>query len=407
MRAFEDLRVIDATHVLAGPFAAYQMAVLGADVIKVERPGDPDQVRLQGSDRDLSKAQMGTTYLAQGANKRSVAIDLTTPGGRRVMRALLRTADVFVENYRPGALAAHGLGYAEIAKINPRIVYCSVSAFGQTGPRGTETGYDFVFQAVAGLMSLTGTPETGPLRTGAPVVDYATGYMAAYAISAALFHRERTGRGQHIDLAMFDATLMLMSTHVTGLTAGGMAPHPEGNRFNVAGVGAYQTADGLLMLGAANMRQQRRLWQALDRPDMVKTRHADRIDAHAEEAAVLRTVMMSRSASYWEAFLRDHGVPAGKVRPMDEALRDPQLASRGVLQPVARPLGRGGTYDVPVAPFLMSEGNPSVETPPPVPGQHSREILAGAGFDPAQIAELIREGAIVEGEPVTAGLSES
>lgn len=396
MRPFETLRVIDATHVLAGPFAAYQMAVLGADVIKIDRPGDPDQVRLQGPDRELSDAGMGTTYLAQGANKRSAALDLKTAGGQEALRALLATADVFVENYRPGALAALGLGYDDIARINPRLVYCSVSAFGQHGPRGTETGYDFVFQAVAGLMTLTGTDATGPLRTGAPVVDYATGYMTAFAISAALFHRERTGRGQHIDLAMFDATLMLMSTHVAALTAGGKAPHPEGNRFNVAGVGAYDTADGLLMLGAANMRQQQRLWQALSRPDMIKATHAERIDAHAAEAAVLREAMRTRTASEWEAYLREHGVPAGKVRAMEDAVADPQLSYRGVLQTLPQPLGRAGDYRVPVAPFLMSEGNPSVETPPPYLGQHTEQILSEAGFDAARIAALIAEGAAVQ-----------
>ncbi|AQZ49814.1 CaiB/BaiF CoA transferase family protein [Martelella mediterranea] len=396
MMPFERLRVIDATHVLAGPFAAYQMAVMGADVIKIDRPGDPDQVRLQGPDRELSAAGMGTTYLAQGANKRSAALDLKTAGGQEALKALLKDADVFIENYRPGALAALGLGYQDIARINPRIVYCSVSAFGQTGPRGPETGYDFVFQAVAGLMALTGTEESGPLRAGAPVVDYATGYMTAFAITAALYHRERTGRGQHIDLAMFDATLMLMSTHVTALTAGGKPPHPEGNRFNVAGVGAYDTADGLLMLGAANMRQQKRLWLALGRPDMVKTAHADRIDAHAEEAAVLREAMLTRTASDWEAFFRHHGVPAGKVRPMEEALADPQLNHRGVLQPLPQPLGRAGEYRVPVAPFLMSESNPTVRSPPPALGQHTREVLAEAGIDDGRIAALISEGAAVQ-----------
>ncbi|WP_180901657.1 CaiB/BaiF CoA transferase family protein [Martelella soudanensis] len=396
MSPFEKLRVIDATHVLAGPFAAYQMAVMGADVIKIDRPGDPDQVRLQGPDRELSAAEMGTTYLAQGANKRSAALDLKTDGGQEALKALLKDADVFIENYRPGALASLGLGYEEIARINPRLVYCSVSAFGQTGPRGPETGYDFVFQAVAGLMALTGTGETGPLKTGAPVVDYATGYMTAFAITAALYHRERTGRGQHIDLAMFDATLMLMSTHITALTAAGKSPHPEGNRFNVAGVGAYDTADGLLMLGAANMRQQKRLWLALDRPDMVKTAHADRIEAHAAEAAVLRDMMLTRTASDWEAFLREHGVPAGKVRSMDEALADPQLDHRGVLQSLPQPLGRPGEYRVPVAPFLMSDGNPRVKTPPPALGQHTEEILAEAGFDADRIAALIAGGAAVQ-----------
>lgn len=399
MRPFETLRVIDATHVLAGPFAAYQMAVMGADVVKIDRPGDPDQVRLQGPDRELGAAEMGTTYLAQGANKRSVALDLKTKGGQEALKALLKDADVFVENYRPGALAALGLGYDAVSQINPRIVYCSVSAFGQHGPRGTETGYDFVFQAVAGLMALTGTDATGPLKTGAPVVDYATGYMTAFAIASALFLRERTQRGQHIDLAMFDATLMLMSTHVTALTAAGKKPHPEGNTFNVAGVGAYETADGLLMLGAANMRQQKRLWEALGRPEMVKSTHAARIAAHAEEAAILRAEMRTRTATEWEGFLRDHGVPAGKVRPLHEALEDPQLAFRGVLQPAPKPLGRAGTYLVPVAPFLMSDGSPHLDRPAPRVGEHTRAVLAEAGYSAAHIDRLIRDGAAVQHQP--------
>lgn len=158
-RAFEGLRVIDATHVLAGPFASYQLAVLGADVIKIDRPDDPDQVRIQGPDRTLNADAMGTTYLAQGANKRSIALDLKTEVDRAVLRKLLETADVFVQNFRPGALEALGLGYDEISALNPRLVYCSVSAFGHTGPRRQETGYDNVFQAISGLMAATGTPE--------------------------------------------------------------------------------------------------------------------------------------------------------------------------------------------------------------------------------------------------------
>lgn len=392
-RAFEGLKVIDATHVLAGPFAAYQMAVLGADVIKIDRPDDPDQVRQQGPDKALNAASMGTTYLAQGANKRSLALDLKTPGGQAVLKRLLKDADVFVQNYRPGALKALGLDYETIREINPRLVYCSVSAFGQEGPRAEETGYDFVFQAVAGLMALTGDADSAPLKTGAPVVDYATGYMTAFAITTALYQRTQTGRGQHIDLAMFDATLMLMSTHISALTVAGKAPKPEGNRFALAGIGAYQTADGILMLGAANMRQQRRLWTALGRPEMIKATNAERLEDHAEEEAVLKEIFPSRSADDWHAFLRDHGVPAGRVRTMEEALADPQLAARGLLQDTPAPMGREGTHRVPVAPFLMSEGNPSIERPAPTIGEHTEAVLAEAGFSETEVSDLIASGA--------------
>lgn len=392
-RAYEGLKVIDATHVLAGPFAAYQLAVLGADVIKIDRPDQPDQVRQQGPDRELNAANMGTTYLAQGAGKRSVALDLKTEGGQTALRALLKEADVFVQNYRPGALAALGLGYEEISALNPRLVYCSVSAFGQEGPRAEETGYDNVFQAISGLMAVTGTAESAPLKAGAPVVDYATGYMTAFAISSALFQRERTGRGQHIDLAMFDATLMLMSTHIAAYSVAGKTPKPEGNRFALAGIGAYETADGLLMLGAANMRQQKRLWEALDRPDMVKATNAERLESHAEEEAVLKEVFLTRTADEWQDFLRRHRVPAGRVRTLEDALADPQLAARGVLQRSPAPLGREGHHDVPVAPFLMTGGNPEVGRPAPAIGEHSDEILEEAGFTRQEIEEMYAAGA--------------
>ncbi len=397
-RAFDGLRVIDATHVLAGPFASYQLAVLGADVIKIDRPDDPDQVRIQGPDRALNEAGMGTTYLAQGANKRSLALDLKTEDGRTALRALLKTADVFVQNYRPGALKALGLGYDDMAALNPRLVYCSVLAFGHNGPRREETGYDNVFQAISGLMAATGTPEAAPLKTGAPVVDYSTGYMTAFAIAAALFQRSQTGVGQHIDLAMFDATLMLMSTHVTALTAAGKAPRPEGNRYAVAGLGTYDCAEGKLMLGAANLRQQKRLWEALGHPEMVKQSNNERFDDYDREEALLARLLATRSAAEWERFLRDHRVPAGRVRGLDEALGDPQLDHRGVLHDLDAPEGRAGTYKVPVAPFLMSAGNPAIDRAPPRIGQHSAEVLAEAGFDADRIARMFASGAAAKPE---------
>lgn len=225
------------------------------------------------------------------------------------------------------------------------------------------------------------------------MVDYSTGYMTAFAIASALFQRERTGRGQHIDLAMFDATLMLMSTHVAAYSVAGKIPRPEGNRFALAGIGAYQTADGVLMLGAANMRQQRRLWEALGRPDMIKATNAARIDSHAEEEAVLKEIFLTRTAAEWQDFLRDNRVPAGRVRSMEEALADPQLAARGVLQQVEAPLGREGRHAVPVAPFLMSEGDPRVDTPPPAIGQHTDEVLCQAGLPQDEIEALCASGA--------------
>lgn len=393
-RPFEGLRVIDATHVLAGPFAAYQMAVLGADVIRIDHPGDPDQSRSQGSDRALNAAQMGSAYLAQGAGKRSLALDLKQPEGQAALLRLLRGADVFVQNFRPGALDKLGLGYDPVARINPRLVYCSISAFGQKGPRAQDTGYDNVFQAMSGMMSLTGTEVSGPLRAGAPVVDYATGYMAGFAIAAALVRRAQTGEGAHVDLAMFDAALMLMAAPIAGLTAGGTAPGPQGNRFPSAGLGAYPTADGLLMLGAGNQRQQRRLWAMLGHPEIAKATHDESRDDFEREEALLRSIFLTRSAADWEDMLRVHRVPAARVRSLPEALSDPQLAARGVVQS-AGPLPWGEeSHAVLVAPFGLSGGDPALDRPAPRIGEHSEEVLREAGFKPGEIAALRATGSL-------------
>src|SRR5437868_672559 len=270
-RPFEGIRIIDITHVLAGPFAAYQLAVLGADVIKVEHPDEPDQSRESGTDRALNRRNMGTSFLTQGSNKRSITLDLKQEKGREVLKRLVARADVLVENYRPGAFEALGLGYEALAAINPRLVYCSISAFGQDGPRREQTAYDHVIQATSGLMAMTGTEEVNPIKFGAPAVDYATGTMAAFALASALFQRERTGKGQRIDVAMLDVAMILMSSHLTGYLRNGVHPRPSGNRHSHATNGAFVAKDGaLIMLGASNIRQQKRLWTALGRPDMIK-----------------------------------------------------------------------------------------------------------------------------------------
>ena len=288
MRPFEGIRVIDVTHVLAGPFAAYQLAVLGADVIKVDDPNDPDQSRSSGTDKALNHAQMGTGFLTPGSNKRAITLDLKTERGREILKKLVATADVFVENYRPGAFEALGLGYEDLSKINPRLIYASFSAFGQDGPRGKQTAYDHVIQATSGIMAMTGTKEVNPVKFGSPAIDYATGMTGAFALSAALFQRERTGKGQRIDMAMLDVAMILMSSHLTGYLRNGVHPKPHGNRHPHATNGAFQTKDGIVMLGASNVRQQKRLWTLLGRPDMVKKTNDERDADHAREIAVLR-----------------------------------------------------------------------------------------------------------------------
>ena len=374
-RPFEGIRIIDITHVRAGPFAAYQLAVLGADVIKVEHPDDPDQSRGAGTDKDLNRRNMGTAFLTQGSNKRSITLDLKKETDREILKRLVATADVFVENYRPGAFEALGLGYKALATINPRLIYGSFSAFGQSGPRAQQTAYDHVIQANSGIMAMTGTEEVNPIKFGSPAVDYATGMTGAFALSAALFQRERTGKGQYIDMAMLDVAMILMSSHVTGYLRNGVHPKPHGNRHPHATNGAFATKSGLVMLGASNLRQQRRLWILLQRPDMIKRTNDERDADHEHEIAVLSEIMLTRTADEWEEFLQACHVPAARVRTMGEALADPQLASRGTVHRHVSVAGIEGGFGVPLAAFTFAHGGPRIDAPPPTLGQHNEEIL--------------------------------
>jgi crotonobetainyl-CoA:carnitine CoA-transferase CaiB-like acyl-CoA transferase len=387
-RPFEGIRVIDATHVLAGPFATYQLAVLGADVIKVEHPADPDQSRSSGTDKELNRHGMGTSFLTQASNKRSITLDLKVERDREILKKLVATADVFVENYRPGAFEALGLGYEALAAINPRLIYASFSAFGQTGPRREQTAYDHVIQATSGIMAMTGTEDVHPIKFGSPAIDYATGMTGAFALSAALFQRERTGRGQRIDMAMLDVAMILMSSHLTGYLRNGVHPKPHGNRHPHATNGAFATKDGLVMLGASNLRQQRRLWTVLERPDMIKRTNDERDAGHAREVAVLSEIMLTRTADEWEEFLQARHVPAARVRTMGEAIADPQIASRAVIHRHATAAGIEGGFGVPLAAFTFAHGGPRIDSSPPTLGQHNDEILAELGFGQREDSRL-------------------
>jgi len=395
MRPFEGIRILDITHVLAGPFAAYQLALLGADVIKIEPPGDPDQSRDSGPDLAGNAALMGSYFVTQGSNKRSITLDLKTPGGQAVLRKLVSGADVLVENFRPGAFEALGLGWEALSAVNPRLIYCSISAFGQSGPRGGQTAYDHVIQATSGIMAATGTPEVNPIKFGAPAIDYATGTMGAFALAAALFQRERTGRGQRIDLAMLDVALMMQASHVAAFLRTGKGAKPNGNKHLHATNSAYATQEGMVMLGASNLRQQKRLWAALGRPEMAKTDNPARSADRDREEAVLAEIMLTRTADAWEEYLQARHVPAARVRRMEEALADPHIAQRGVVHhfPEGAP-GLPGPFGVPVAAFTLAHGGPRVDSPPPVMGADTEAVLAEAGYSPAEIAALRAAGVI-------------
>ena len=393
-KAFSSIRIVDSTHVLAGPFASYQLGILGAEVIKVESPHSPDQARMQGADRAMNDRGMGTSFMAQASGKKAIALDLKSEGGRLALLRLLETADVFVQNFRPGSFDRLGLSYEDVRKLNPRLIYCSISAFGATGPRREETGYDNVIQASSGMMAMTGHGDGRPLKSGAQLVDYGTGFAAAFAISAALFQREKTGVGQLIDVSMFDVALMLCSSHIAGLSWAGSAPKAKGNRFPFATIGCYRASDSDMMIAASNLSQQRRLWIALGREDMIKTDNNQRLDAHEAEEAVLGSIIATRSAAEWETLLRKHRVPASRIRTLAEAVADPQTISRGVVQDTGMSGPRGQKLKVAVSGFKMSASPAEVTCPPQPVGSQTDEILASLGYGMEEIATLRAQGSV-------------
>jgi crotonobetainyl-CoA:carnitine CoA-transferase CaiB-like acyl-CoA transferase len=395
-RAFEGIKVIDTTHVIAGPFATYQLALLGADVIKVEHPDEPDQTRGSGSDWSINEKGMGTQYLNQGANKRSITLDLKTETGRAILKKLVKDADVFVENYRTDAFPALGLGYEDLKKIKPDLIYCSLTAWGDNGPRRNQTGYDQVLQAYSGVMSITGTPETGPLRCGPQLLDFGGGIIAALAISTALFRRSQTGEGQHVTPSLADTAFALMSAQIT-------ASHRSGNELTFqttdrkhAGQSCFTAKDGgKIMLGAGNNHQWERFWNLLGEPERGTASLKDRYDNAAADRDRIAEIMLTKTAQEWEDLLQEHHIAAARLRSVQEALDDPQAEARYNRHWFEDGCpGVEGRFSVPAAIFGADTDGPSVDTPPPLLGQHTDEVLAEIGMSADDIAAARKEGAI-------------
>ncbi|WP_150956846.1 CaiB/BaiF CoA transferase family protein [Microbacterium testaceum] len=390
--------VLDLTNVLAGPYAAYQLALMGADVIKVETPDGGDLARRLGTSAELNAQLLGISFLAQNAQKRSITLNLKTPGGAEALRRLIATADVLVENFRPGVLERLGFGWDALRALNSRLILCQVSGFGQTGPMRTKPAYDQIIQGYSGMMSVTGTDETGPLRAGFPLADTIGGLAAAFAISSALAGRARTGVGTVIDVSMLETAVTAMGWVVSNLLVDGHEPRPLGNDNGTAAPsGAFATGDGMLNIAANKQEQFQLLCALVGRPDLVADgRFAERESRKTHRAALtaeLETALAARPAAEWEDVLSSAGVPAAAVLRVDEMLRSPQIRERGLVHELPFPGGGDEPLRV-LGNGIRIDGAPSApRTAPPLLGEHTDEILAGLGYSADDIAALHEEGA--------------
>jgi formyl-CoA transferase len=404
--ALEGIRVLDLSRVLAGPWCAQSLADLGADVIKVERPEAGDDTRGWGppflKDREGGDTVDSAYYLAANRGKRSIEIDLATDSGREIIRALAAVSDVVIENYKVGALRKYGLDYASLSAVNPGLVYCSITGFGQTGPWSHRAGYDFIIQGLGGLMSVTGEaddrPGGGPQKVGVAVADLFTGMYATQAIIAALFHRERTGEGQHLDLALLDVQVAMTANMASNYLHSGVAPKRWGNAHpNLVPYQTLKASDGWIIVAVGNDGQFRRFVELGGEPGLADDprflRMQDRIRNRDALVPLLADMVSRRTQQAWIDGMESAGVPCGPINDLRQVFENPQVQERGMRIEIERP--DAGPIPLVANPVKASRTPPAYRLPPPRLGEHTDNVLASVlGWDDTRIAAARAAGAI-------------
>ena len=400
---FEGLRVIDFTHVIAGPLATFQLAMLGADVVKVEPPGRGDQLRRMGGESARAADGLGTAFLAINAGKRSLALDLKRwPEGRDTALRLIAGADIVVENFRPGVMERLGLGVDAVQALNRRAVYCSLSGYGRHPDWAWRPAYDHIVQGVSGAMWTQGEDGDPPIKIGFPMADTAAGYAAFTAICVALIERNATGQGRHIDVSMTAATLAMMATPVHGFLSTGQMPTRIGNTASSGSPasGVYETADAPVVLTANTQAQFRSLCEALGLEgletvfDPLAWRDPAVDLSHVRDT--IAACLKQKNAAHWERALNEAGVPAGKIRTVPEVLAETCMQGRGFVSVVPDPAQPGEGFQIHGTPYAFDGKTPAPSGPAPHLGEHSRTLLSEAGLSDEEVDALLADGVVEE-----------